>query len=282
MQNKVKNKNSKNSFQFESALLIKEHIQKWSEAQEGLSIRSWALLMELSSSYLSLILNSKRLVSPEALMKIVKALDLDTLSKQKLYDARDRDWLKVKNVNFNKLIENTINPSSSINAKEILDSSLLLKSWIPMALLDFSTCTGFTQNQKDLARYFGVTSETIGRLLNELEVAGFLVRDEHNQLKKTHQDIRVPTPRSSKSIRAFHIAMMKKAMETLSKPVTPEIVSKRLVNSYTVAVNEDQLPQAFDKMNSAFQSIIDDLKFGPCTTVYQVQFQIIPLLKQDD
>lgn len=155
------------------------------------------------------------------------------VSKQNLHDARERDWLKVKNINFNKLTENAINPSSSKNAKEILDSSLLLKSWIPMALLDFSTCTGFTQNQKDLARYFGVKSETIGRLLNELEVAGFLVRDEHNQLKKTHQDIRVPAPRSSKSIRAF-------------------------------------------------QSIIDDLKSDPCTTVYQVQFQIIPLLKQND
>lgn len=267
-------------FPFESSLLIKDHLLKWSEMKEGLSIRAWAKLMNMSSTYLNLIINSKRLISHKALIKAAKALDLDALSQQNLKNARDRDWLKIKNVNHIKFDKTSISIPSSRNAKEILSSSLLLKSWIPMALLDFTTCIGFTEDLNELARIFDLPKEIIQKLLNELEAEGLLIRDENNRLKKKYQDIRVPTPRSSQTIRAFHLAMMRKAMDTLSKPATSEDVSKRLINSYTVAINEEQFPQAIERINSAFQSIVDDLKVGACTTVYQVQLQIIPLLKK--
>lgn len=58
-----------------------------------------------------------------------------------------------------------------------------------------------------------------------------------------------------------------------------KFVSKRLLGSYTVAVNEEMLDQAFNKMNTTIQSVVDDLKTGACTTVYQVQYQILPLIK---
>lgn len=265
---------------YESSKIIKRHLVQWQQIESGMSVRSWAKLMNLSSSYLSLVLNSKRLVSEEAIIKISKALDLDALSIKKLEDARKRDWIKEKNL---KSVVETIADQgfgSSESTEVIIDASVLLKSWIHMALLDFTTCVNFPSDLPSLAKYFNIPLEQVKHVVHELVEAGLLKRDENQRFLKVHENIRVSVPRSSKSIRAFHLAMMKKAMETISsQPATADVVSKRQISSYTVAVNEDQLPIAFDKMNTSILNVIDQLKTGSCTNVYQVQFQILPLLR---
>lgn len=267
---------------FESSGMIRNYLQKWLQVQEGMSIRSWAKLMSLSHTYLSLVLASKRLVSIEALAKICETLDLDFLSKKNIFEARERDWLRLKKVNISEALNlgEVSTTNSAKHAEEILDSSLLLKSWIYMALLDFTTCEGFVEDETVLSQYFNIPKGTLRRAIKELEDAGYFKRDGNQKLIKTVENIRVSVPRSNKAIRAFHIAMMKKAIKTLEEqPATKNVISKRLINSYTVAVNEQQLPYVFEKINSAFQSIVDDLRSGSCQTVYQVQFQILPLIK---
>ena len=276
----IENKGNKTKSQFfESSKMIKYHLQQWAKFDDGMSIRSWAKLMKLSPTYLSLVLSSKRLVSVGALNKISLALDLDTISKKNLLEARDRDWLKEKSILSTSDDSKEPSKSSAKYAKEVIDSSVLLKSWIHMALLDFTTCKGFTDDISVLAKYFDVSPTRIQQIITELISSGLLVRDQNQKLVKTHENLRVSVPRSSKAIRAFHLAMMKKAMETLnSHPSNSEVISKRLVNSYTVAVNEEQLPQVFERINAAFLAAVDDLKNGTCTTVYQMQIQILPLI----
>lgn len=270
-------------FIFESSLLIQSYIHKWAKLDESSpSLRNWSKLMKLSPSYLSLILKSQRLVSEKALNSIAVALDLDKISIYNLKSARQRDWIKLKG-------ENQKNPTDEINseskkelsifADEIIDNGkILLKSWAHMAFLDYTTCQKLPNDIESIAKLFNLTPSAIKQIIFDLKQGGFLKQNPDNSYSKTEKNLRISAPRSNKAIRAFHIAMMKKACETLEKETTPDEVRRRLVSSYTVAANENQLEKTFELINQAFSNVMDQLKIDPCTTVYQVQFQIVPLL----
>lgn len=275
--NSLSNKQSK----FESSTFIQSSINRWSKSDDRkLSLREWAKLMKLSPTYLSLILKSHRLVSEKALTTIAAALDLDKISTKNLKAARQRDWLKIKNPAL--LIDPVIQKNreeKALYAEEVLDCEILLKSWAHMAFLDYTTCHNRTNDIESIAKLFNLSPISVKQILYDLKQSGFLKQNPDGSYTKTEKNLRISVPRTSKSIRAFHIAMMKKATETLEKEASPEEVSKRLVGSYTVAANENQLEKTFELINQTFSQAIDQLKIDPCTTLYQVQFQVIPLLK---
>lgn len=272
----MKSKNT-NLNKFESSKIIQQQIERWAQLGEGLSIREWAKLIGVSHSYLSLVLNSDRLISPKALAKLALALDLDKQSRKNLTEARERDWMKLKKIKTSSVHLSDSQKQSAAFADEILDDSVILKSWIHIAFLDFTTCVGFTSDLKESAECFNISISQMQSVVHDLERAGLLKKIGHQYIKVS-ENVRVPTPRSTQSIRSFHMAMMKKAIKTLEKVPTAEEVSKRLINSYTVAVNEEQLSSAFEQLNKAFYEVVDQLRAGECTSVYQIQFQVMPLV----
>ncbi len=236
-------------FIFESSLLIQSYIHKWAKFEESIpSLRNWSKLMKLSPTYLSLILKSQRLVSEKALNSIAAALDLDKISIYNLKSARQRDWLKLKGEN-QKSPTDEINPESkkelSIFADEIIDNGkILLKSWAHMAFLDYTTCHNLPMDIESISKLFNLTPSSVKQIIFDLKQGGFLRQNPDNSYSKTEKNLRVSVPRSNKSIRAFHIAMMKKACETtnpierMKYALTSIISSSYYMNLFLKPVNK--------------------------------------------
>lgn len=262
---------------FESSKLINEHLKNAAASGEGLSLRQWSILFGMSPTYLNLILKSERLISERALLKVVKGLDLDDISKNNLIEVRNFDWLKLKKINLKTTTDQ--NKTNKVKyAKEILDDSILFKSWLHFAILDFSTCDNFTEDVQILSQYFNSPPHFVKHAIMDLETSGYLVRDQNGKLSKKNQHMRVPVPRSSKAIRDFHVLMLKKATQTLSQQPKSEEVVNRYVSSFTLAVNDNHLPLAREMLNEAVHKIVEQLGSGNCSNVYQFQIQLLPLM----
>lgn len=226
-----------------------------------------------------MILLSRRLAPKKHLGKLSSSLNLDPLAADNLSQAHTRDWLATKGVALPKAAEPDLDESENPEIREISDGdSILLKSWLNLAILEFSLCKGFREDLKFLAEKFSVTSLEVKQSLVDLESSGFLLRQE-GVLKKQTKKMRIPTKRSREIIRHFHMQMLKRAIHHLEVSKTPTDFERRLVFGYTTSVNPKHLEKAMLKME---RSVIDTcalLGQGECTEVYQVQLQMFPLTK---
>ncbi len=268
------------SNKFESSELLKQHLENYKNFGEGLSLREWAKLCNLSPTYLSQILNSKRLASENALENLAKGIDLDKISLKNLKIARLRDFMRSKGL-MHQERPNSVESNMEFNGLEVVVDSAILKSWLHFALLDFATCTDVNWDLDNLSKKFGCSKAILKVALNELIEARLLIKDESGILRKFSNHLRVPVPRSTQAVRDFHMGMILKAYETLKKSPwpTPEDVKNRLLISYTVAISPEKFDTACEILNDSVSRVLKELTSGDSSTVYQFQIQLLPLLK---
>lgn len=256
---------------FESSLQLKKAFSRMKKA-EGLSLRSWAGELSLSPTLVSQVINGKKLGSLTTVMKLGRSLEMDPLDLLDLQEALERDWLRKKGIEPRKEL-----PSRLEVEKVILDDEVLLKSWLNLALLEFTTCDNFKEDLDFLSEKFQAPRPLIRMALNELKKSGF-VKHENGQLRKQTRQMRIPTHRSRKIVREFHSQMLDKAKKELCKD-GPEDFAQRLITGYTIAGNPARLEEAKTILQKALIDIAQVLCEGECTEIYQLQSQLFKLSK---
>lgn len=267
-------KNTPKGLSFESGQTLKQVFTKLKES-DGFSLRQWAQILDLSPSYLNLVLNSQRLPSQKRLQVLADSLGMDSLAMTDLKKSHARDWLRSKG-----LADQGLSEDKKIlqTVEEISDGdSVLMKSWLHSALLEFSTCENFQEDKEILADFFGVHITTIAEVLKELEDSGFLVR-KNGVLKKKSPRMRIPTTRSRKVMRDFYIKLFKKAAQVMQVQTDKAAFDRRLISGYTVAVNPKNISEAKAILERAMLEAAAKLSEGACTEVYQLQFQFFTLM----
>jgi len=240
---------------------------------DGLTLRKWAELVGLSSATLNLIINSKRLLPRKHTQNIGSSLGFDDLTQEYLEKAIERDWLRKRGIKPETVSAANLDYSE---VQEIEGDAILLKSWLHLAILEFSTCKNFREDLDFLSNQFRVSKSEVQMVLNDLETSGYLVRGK-NGLKKRDKKMRIPTKRSRQIIRNFHIQMLDKARHHLMTQHDSAAFQKRLVTGYTVAVNPKQIAKAKLILEKALLEASTQLVKGACTEVYQIQLQLFPL-----
>ncbi|MGZ3771926.1 MAG: TIGR02147 family protein [Bdellovibrio sp.] len=258
-------------------MLLKEAFMNLKK-HDGFSLRQWSQIVDLSSSYLNLVINSKRLPPKQSLLKLAQSLNFDKLATESLLEAYEHDWLKLKGISSNK------DQSLLKQFKEFHtvaeDDSVLLKSWLHLAVLEFSTCENFTSDPVDLAKIFNTSPSNIKIVLFDLLDSGFLIKTPEGQLKKINLKMRVPTSRSREVVRNFHIENLKNAIHHLQTFKDQESFQKRLITGYTVAVNSNKLEEAKLMIEKSMIEIVNQLTDGASEEIYQFQIQLFPLTRK--
>lgn len=268
---------------FKVASLLKDSFLKLKE-HDGLTLRQWAQMTGLSAAYLNLVLSSKRLPPKKSLLKLAKSLDLDALAVEVLLKAHSQDWLVQKGISPEKAkpvdnhIDNQINEFQTI----ISDDAVLLKSWLHLAILEFSTCQNFTADPASLAKIFNTNISNVKVVLYDLKTSGFLATNSEGQLEKTKLKMRIPTSRSREAVRNFHVESLKKSITHLQTKKDQASFEKRLMTGYTLAVNPKNLEQAKIMIQKSLVEIVSKLTDGSCTEVYQLQIQLFPLSNTEE
>ncbi len=265
---------------FESSELLREaHVKQ--EGNEKTSLRSWASDAKISPTYLNLILNSKRLATAKVINSLAKVIDMDTFATSRILEARKRDWLILKGVDVGHLEPEKMKAETAASFSEIFsDDEVLLESWLPFALLEFSTCQGFVNEPKFLAEVFGVPEGLVSYYLQVLEEKKFLVRTPGGGLKKRNSKVRIPTTRSRKRVREFHAIQLQRAIDILNRPATAEDFQRRLITGGSIAINPTKIEYAKLRIEQFLVEMATELSLEPCEEVYQLQVQFFPQTKK--
>lgn len=264
---------------FQSSRILQRHFLKMKEA-DGLSLRGWADSVGVSPTYLSLVLNSKRLPNLQMLKQLANGLDVDKLVVSDLKEAYQIDWLKKNKVSLPKTRKPHTKAAALNEDVEVtlMDDTQVLRSWLNLAIAEFTGCDGFTEDPERLSQIFSVHKADVQRSLTCLISSGFLIRDDSGRLKKQFQKVRFPTSSYCRQlIRDFHKQMILKAVKHMETRTDMKAFKSRTITGYTIAVNPDKIEQAQVMIQQALIDISRHLSDGQCTEIYQLQAQLFPL-----
>lgn len=269
---------NKEKIAFESSAILQKAFLKL-KASDGFSVRKWSGLVGISPATLNLILNSKRLAPKKHLKELADSLDFDAVSLDKLQKAHTRDWILLKG--YGEANAKSIPASEAPDLNEITeDDSVLLKSWLHLALLEFVTCDNFREDTAYIAAKFKVAPRAVILALADLEKAEYIIR-KGGHWTKSHQKMRIPTKRSREIIREYHLQTLTKVMEHLRSAKDQDSFERRLITGYTVAVNPAQVAKIKLALEKALIEACSSLSEGECTEVYQLQLQLFPYTRKD-
>lgn len=262
-------------------LLRKQFLQL--KKVDGISLREFSDSIDLSPTYVSLILNSKRLPNMETLKKLAEHLEMDHLAFDQLKDAYQLDWLKKKNIKATLIKKNNKSTSDGDVEVTLMEDTNVFKSWLNLALSEFTLCDAFTEDAQKLAQIFSVSPSEVKEAFHWLTVSGFLERNIEGVLQKKYKKIRFPVShRSRMQMRNFHKQMILKAVRHMELNTEQEAYQRRLINGYTVAVNSEKIEEAKILLQKSLAEVAELLSHGASDAVYQLQVQFFPLTKKPD
>lgn len=264
---------------FQSCQMLRKQFQELKKA-EGLSLRGWSDAVGLSPAYISLVFNSKRLPNLETLRQMGEFLDMDKFALSQLKDLYQIDWLKKNNIQAAP-IKRAIKKIKDDVEVTLMDETDIFKSWLNLALTEFTLCDGFTEDANRLSKIFSASPEEIKESFRYLVRSGFLERDENGTLRKKFKKVRFPiTPRSRQQMRSFHKQMMLKAIKHMEINIDQESYDRRLITGYTIAVAPEKIDEAKIMLQKSLAEIAEHLSDGSAKEVYQLQVQLFPLSKK--
>ncbi len=268
--------------QFGSSMILSRGFERLKKS-DGLSLRKWSELVKINSATLNQILNSKILAPKKHLLKLAKSLHFDSLAVDQLQMAYQKDILKQKGFDLPVTSSNSKLPVSSPSEAEVIDFEdlTLLRSWLHLALLEYTTTKGFGSDLDKVAKSLGSTKAQIKLVIEDLKRSGYLSEESGKLVKKTKK-LRVSTQRSREIIRNFHAQMLKRAIFELENKTSSADFEKRLISGYTLTADPDQVEPIKKKIELFFAGLADEFSKTNPREVYQMQVQLFPLSKKSD
>lgn len=267
---------------FQSCQILKKQFQGLKKA-EGLSLRGWSESVGLSPTYISLVFNSKRLPNFETLKQLGLFLDMDKLALTELKEAYQVDWLRKNHIDTAPVKKQSKKIRSDLSDIEVpmMDDTLIFKSWLNLALSEFTLCDGFTEDPLTLSRLFSVSPQEIKEAFHYLIKSEFLVRDESGVLRKKHKKVRFPFSRRSRQLmRNFHKQMILKSLRHMETCTDQQAYDRRFIDGYTIAVAPEKIEEAKLMLQKSMIEIAETLTDGKAEEVYQLQVQLFPISKK--
>lgn len=144
------------------------------------------------------------------------------------------------------------------------------------------TTKTFVSDPAWIAKRTGISIGEVSDSLKKLLESGLAKVDESGVFSKTHLKVRFPTTFSKSVIREHHTSQMKRAIVELEQKITPKDFNGRLVVGFTTACNPECLDDVKNYLHNALVEAVEMFSKDPCTEVYQINLQLIPLTKKID
>jgi uncharacterized protein (TIGR02147 family) len=230
------------------------------------SLRALSRDLDLSPTYVSLLLNGKRRMPPELASQLAHRLGLS--------DSETRLWVKsLAGSSLTK--DHKATPEESEDFLRLsIDRFRVLADWWCLAVLDLTLLDGFQEDLSWIAKRLGIQKRQAKQALDRCIRLGLLERDRSGQLKKTHAKLTFETTQSDSSIREFHRGMIHRALEELQHP---ERFDRRDISGILIATNPERVAEAKKRIANFQRSLLRFLGTGNATELYQFNTQLFPL-----
>lgn len=264
-------------------MLIKKFLLRKQEENPRYSLRALARDLKCSPSFLSEVLNSKKLsgkkkVPPSWVKPLSTILNLDDISIADLKTAILQSHLE--GTGLEKLVDQNIsrkvskvNMAKPLNRKKVS----LLSKWYYVAILDFLTLEGGPHGVNKIAHRLNLSTGAVREALQVLQKLELVEIDENQNLHKTDSHIRFPTAKSDPTVRGFHIQMIEKAKFEVMNKTKDSDFGRRLVTCSTIAADPKHTSRIKEKIQTFLAEIADEFSTGHAQDLYQMNIQLFPL-----
>lgn len=250
--------------------ILKRHFEKLRKQNKAFSLRSLAMKLKVSHSFLSRILSGKVKVPHALLDKLIEVLKIDSI------DASNLKFFFEKDIS---VLSQALGQQNTIDYEPFPESHIkIMRKWWNMAILDLLTCdidTPFTIDNLHL--FLPVPATEMKDSINELISLG-LIKIENTLLKKSSTKVRFPARGPNEYTRAFYLQTLSLAAAELKK-TSQEAYQNRSILGFTCAVNRKNIPLAKQKLAAALRNCAETLADGTCDDVFLVQGQMFSVLK---
>ncbi len=262
--------------------LLTPFFEKKKALRKNYSLRALARDVKLSPGMVSQILSKRRTPSQEAIDEFAKALriksaDVLILKKSAILHGGRRNAA-------HRILADYIEEDASVLAyrkysKNDPASLSALTRWYHMALLELLTCDLPSTDERALQAYLRISLTELRAAIGTLASGGFIEKRDGRWEKKTLH-IEFPEEASQATTRQYHRMMITRALNIMTEQQNPEEVKRRRIIGATVAVNPENIPKAIEKLNRFLFKMTQTLGTGPCSEVYQLNLQLVPLTKE--
>lgn len=261
---------------------LRDMIAYLKATRRGFSYRMFALEAGFSSpSFLKLVADGQRNLSPESVDRVVKGLRLERreaelfealveLGQAETDERRDRAWTRIARLAQRDPVTRLQREQFEVYAR-----------WYPFVIRELATLPGFSEDAAALSKRmrFPVKPEDVQRALTQLEGVGLLVRGEDGALRPAEKNLTSGPEVRTLAVRSFHRQMIRNA-ELALEAIPPD---ERNVTGVTVPLTRTQY-QRVTELAQAFRrevlAIADGDDAGERREVHHLVMALIPLTKE--
>ncbi len=238
------------------------------ERNPAYSLRAFARDLGVSHTYLSLVLNEKKRISPRQATWMAEAMQFDNVKAgafvQSVLDHGERRPRQ--------------NAAALFRTLEI-DRMKVLTGWYHFAILDLTLLKNFQPDAAWIAKRLGITSSQARLAADRLERLGLLKR-EMGKWTKTEALLSVPTTKSEAPMRRLHRELIQKSLQALASAKQKDF-DARLISGSMIPANPERIAELKKRIDRFRRQAIRYLSEGECTELYQLNVQLFPLTKKE-
>lgn len=253
----------------------------WLKAhRRGFSYRSFAMKAGFSSpSFLKLVADGQRNLSPESVERVAQGLGLDrreTEAFEALVELGQAESDARRNRAYARLAKLAQrDPVKRLEA----DQFEAYSRWYTFVLRELAALPDFDEDPEVLARRlrFKTRPDEVQRALANLEGLGLLVRDAGGKLAPAERNLTTGPEVRSLAVRNFHRTMFQRAIEALDTVPLQE----RNVSGVTVPLSRRQYARVVELLQNLRREVLaisEDVQEGDGPReVHQLAFALFPL-----
>ncbi len=151
----------------------------------------------------------------------------------------------------------------------------IISEWEHYAVLELFNLQNFRASNEEIAFRLNLTMNRVDVVIQNLLVAGLIVRNHDETYRKIHEDVRTTENISSPALRASHRETVRMSLEKLEE-IDLEL---RDFSSSTLALDPEKLPEAKTIIREFRKKMAALLRDGEKSEVYQLAIQFFPVTK---
>ncbi len=244
-------------------LFLKEEFARKCKRNPKFSLRAFASLLEIESSALSKILNGKRRLTPQMVMRLGKKLNLGPKELSRFSIVPNQNYGDTSYLEFQQLT---------------LDQFSVIADWYHYAIHELVKLNSFKSNTQWISKTLKISIAEASSATERLIRLGYLEKTENGQLvNKSGPLTTVGNKFSGVAFRKLQKQILEKALEALEE--IP--MDKRSQTSMTMAISTKKLNQAKKKIDKFRRELSEFLEEdqNSLDAVYHLGISLYPVTK---